>query len=146
MPHGWAQRRKISPPEPDGRAGGIRTHDPLPPRQVRYQTALQPVSSTDGDENRMIGDWQALKKSNPILLLGKFPGRGPACTCGQASALTTPVVWRIPGKIVRLDPGGCLQSLRAFRRNRHAADAEPNSLIINDIAKIVRSRSGSPGI
>jgi hypothetical protein len=28
----------------NGRAGGIRTHDPLPPRQVRYQTALQPVS------------------------------------------------------------------------------------------------------
>jgi hypothetical protein len=27
----------------DGRAGGIRTHDPLPPRQVRYQTALQPA-------------------------------------------------------------------------------------------------------
>ena len=25
------------------RAGGIRTHDPLPPRQVRYQAALQPV-------------------------------------------------------------------------------------------------------
>ena len=29
--------------EQDGRAGGIRTHDPLPPRQVRYQTALQPA-------------------------------------------------------------------------------------------------------
>jgi hypothetical protein len=27
----------------NGRAGGIRTHDPLPPRQVRYQTALQPA-------------------------------------------------------------------------------------------------------
>ena len=27
----------------DGRAGRIRTDDPLPPRQVRYQTALQPV-------------------------------------------------------------------------------------------------------
>ncbi len=25
-----------------GRDGGIRTHDPLPPRQVRYQTALRP--------------------------------------------------------------------------------------------------------
>ena len=27
----------------NGRAGGIRTHDPLPPRQVRYQAALQPA-------------------------------------------------------------------------------------------------------
>ncbi len=27
----------------NGRAGGIRTHDPLPPRQVRYQTAPQPA-------------------------------------------------------------------------------------------------------
>jgi hypothetical protein len=26
----------------DGRGGGIRTHDPLRPRQVRYQTALRP--------------------------------------------------------------------------------------------------------
>ena len=25
-----------------GRGGGIRTHDPLPPRQVRYQAALRP--------------------------------------------------------------------------------------------------------
>ena len=32
----------------NGRAGGIRTHDPLPPRQVRYQTALQPVSVNGG--------------------------------------------------------------------------------------------------
>jgi N-acetyl-gamma-glutamyl-phosphate reductase len=31
-----------------GRAGGIRTHDPLHPMQVRYQTALQPVSSRTG--------------------------------------------------------------------------------------------------
>ena len=35
----------------DGRAGGIRTHDPLPPRQVRYQTALQPVS-VNGGQNK----------------------------------------------------------------------------------------------
>ena len=26
----------------NGRGGGIRTHDPLPPRQVRYQAALRP--------------------------------------------------------------------------------------------------------
>lgn len=25
-----------------GRGGGIRTHDPLPPRQMRYQAALRP--------------------------------------------------------------------------------------------------------
>ena len=25
-----------------GRDGGIRTHDPLPPRQMRYQAALRP--------------------------------------------------------------------------------------------------------
>ena len=43
IPHEYAQRRKIGPEGPDGRAGGIRTHDPLPPRQVRYQTALQPA-------------------------------------------------------------------------------------------------------
>lgn len=27
----------------DGRAGGIRTHDPQSPRLMRYQTALLPV-------------------------------------------------------------------------------------------------------
>ena len=43
------------------RAGGIRTHDPLPPRQVRYQTALQPVSSTGSQRNRGNADWQARK-------------------------------------------------------------------------------------
>lgn len=36
-----------------GRAGGIRTHDPLPPRQVRYQTALQPVSVNGRTENQV---------------------------------------------------------------------------------------------
>ena len=30
-----------------GRSGGIRTHDPLSPRQVRYQTALR---SDRGDQ------------------------------------------------------------------------------------------------
>src|SRR5688572_20211086 len=34
---------ELPPKAAGGRAGGIRTHDPLPPRQVRYQTALQPV-------------------------------------------------------------------------------------------------------
>ena len=29
-----------------GRGGGIRTHDPLRPRQVRYQAALRPDIST----------------------------------------------------------------------------------------------------
>jgi hypothetical protein len=33
-----------------GRDGGIRTHDPLPPRQVRYQTALRP----DEDDCRLL--------------------------------------------------------------------------------------------
>ena len=28
----------------DGRGRGIRTHDPLLPKQVRYQTALYPVA------------------------------------------------------------------------------------------------------
>ena len=28
-----------------GRGGGIRTHDPLPPRQMRYQAALRPDDS-----------------------------------------------------------------------------------------------------
>ena len=31
----WNARRS-------GRGGGIRTHDPLPPRQMRYQAALRP--------------------------------------------------------------------------------------------------------
>ena len=31
--------------ENDCRAGGIRTHDPLTPSQVRYQAALQPATS-----------------------------------------------------------------------------------------------------
>ena len=26
----------------DGRGGGIRTHDPLAPNQMRYQAALRP--------------------------------------------------------------------------------------------------------
>lgn len=36
----------------NGRGGGIRTHDPLPPRQVRYQTALRP----DEDDHHEAGD------------------------------------------------------------------------------------------
>ena len=32
------------PMEGDGRSGGIRTHDPLTPSQVRYQAALRSVS------------------------------------------------------------------------------------------------------
>ncbi len=36
---GGMSRRRF----PNGRASGIRTHDPLHPMQVRYQTALQPV-------------------------------------------------------------------------------------------------------
>ena len=32
-------------PDQIGRDGGIRTHDPLTPSQVRYQAALHPVSS-----------------------------------------------------------------------------------------------------
>ena len=31
----------------NGRAGEIRTHDPLHPMQVRYQTALRPGPGTD---------------------------------------------------------------------------------------------------
>ena len=31
-----------------GRGGGIRTRDPLRPRQVRYQTALRPDVTFDG--------------------------------------------------------------------------------------------------
>jgi hypothetical protein len=33
------------PKAKDGRGGGIRTRDPLRPRQVRYQTALRPDCS-----------------------------------------------------------------------------------------------------
>ncbi len=33
------------------RASGIRTHDPLHPMQVRYQTALQPESFALFDED-----------------------------------------------------------------------------------------------
>jgi hypothetical protein len=36
--HGWLQMRVFR----NGRGGGIRTRDPLRPRQVRYQTALRP--------------------------------------------------------------------------------------------------------
>ena len=44
----------------NGRAGGIRTHDPLPPRQVRYQTALQPVAETaEAEKNKRNLNWQA---------------------------------------------------------------------------------------
>ena len=32
-------------PQDDGRSGGIRTHDPLTPSQVRYQAALRSVAS-----------------------------------------------------------------------------------------------------
>ena len=55
----------------NGRAGGIRTHDPLPPRQVRYQTALQPVSSTEWEQNRRNAGWQALKIISPTGIFGK---------------------------------------------------------------------------
>jgi hypothetical protein len=35
-----------------GRGGGIRTPDPLLPKQMRYQTALRPDSSIDCNPNR----------------------------------------------------------------------------------------------
>ena len=35
-----------------GRGGGIRTHDPLPPRQMRYQAALRPDRFTNAHDNR----------------------------------------------------------------------------------------------
>ena len=35
----------LSPAKTHCRAGGIRTHDPLTPSQVRYQAALQPATS-----------------------------------------------------------------------------------------------------
>jgi hypothetical protein len=52
----WSGRRDSNPQQPawkagalpielrprSGRAGGIRTHDPLLPKQMRYQTALRP--------------------------------------------------------------------------------------------------------
>ena len=61
IPHEYAQRRKIGPEGPDGRAGGIRTHDPYTPSVVRYQTALQPVSVTGGKDTSTAAAWQARK-------------------------------------------------------------------------------------
>ena len=61
IPHEYAQRRKIGPEGPDGRAGGIRTHDPYTPSVVRYQTALQPVLETGGKDTSRAAAWQARK-------------------------------------------------------------------------------------
>ena len=36
----------------NGRAGGIRTHDPYTPSVVRYQTALQPVPCGERQTNQ----------------------------------------------------------------------------------------------
>ena len=41
----------------DGRGGEIRTHDPLYPKQVRYQTAPRPDTSTS------LGNWIGNEKA-----------------------------------------------------------------------------------
>jgi hypothetical protein len=47
---------KSLPETSSGRAGGIRTHDPLPPRQVRYQAALQPEHNERGRRKPELAD------------------------------------------------------------------------------------------
>ena len=43
-----------------GRGGGIRTPDPLLPKQMRYQTALRPASkpAPHGTANHTDGTWE----------------------------------------------------------------------------------------
>src|SRR5580698_10546835 len=41
-----------------GRGGGIRTPDPLLPKQMRYQTALRPDDTLDCIANRFLGLWE----------------------------------------------------------------------------------------
>src|SRR6185437_12893539 len=44
----------------DGRGGGIRTHDPLPPRQMRYQAALRPDRTYDHSRSQSFANSQAM--------------------------------------------------------------------------------------
>lgn len=46
----------------DGRAGGIRTHDPYTPSVVRYQTALQPVSVNGRAKKQGLGGMASTEK------------------------------------------------------------------------------------
>ena len=46
----------MDPRKNNGRGGGIRTHDPLPPRQVRYQAALRPDICGNSKRARIVPD------------------------------------------------------------------------------------------
>ncbi len=53
-------RRSRSTRFPNGRAGEIRTLDPLHPMQVRYQTALRPEPWKGAEATGRVGVWQDL--------------------------------------------------------------------------------------
>ena len=55
-------------PEEIGRGGGIRTHDPLLPKQMRYQAALRPdtrkrILSSPGNPHQIKGLYSTNKLS-----------------------------------------------------------------------------------
>ena len=61
----------------NGRGGGIRTPDPLLPKQMRYQTALRPDSSIDCNPDRVFSTAYALPFARPHS--GQFAAHSPVC-------------------------------------------------------------------
>ena len=49
-----------------GRDGGIRTHDPLTPSQVRYQAALHPDVESDSTLNRFGSYAERLRRARAV--------------------------------------------------------------------------------
>jgi len=63
----WALHIRCTRPEKFGRDGGIRTHDPLTPSQVRYQAALHPEFDIPGSSARTRpGASDVVTVENPI--------------------------------------------------------------------------------
>ena len=50
----------------NGRGGGIRTPDPLLPKQMRYQTALRPDESIVSQRLRRAPVFMQVRRSSPV--------------------------------------------------------------------------------
>jgi hypothetical protein len=118
--HGGRKSRK------SGRDGGIRTHDPLTPSQVRYQAALHPVRlrtrRVRGEYPVSITNARDCGSSTDSRTTGSGDGR-PAST--RSSAPPSPVAPESCSLAPRAGTHRCRRpvSARASRRAPAASDA-----------------------
>ena len=78
--------------EEGGATSGIRTHDPLSPRRVRYQAALRSVARRDSTaRRRRLAPAEAAASSGPGITLSLLPDHAPplAACSGRADGRNT---------------------------------------------------------